>query len=131
MIATIIILSIVIVLLLRYIFKRRRGTDDRRLYSNRRELEKLLREDCKNGGITKEYASILRHVFHIDFRNMMSYVPPERQTYERNIISLDSSFWDHYLLTPDFVIPARMVYELYKNYLIENDALLREKKLIG
>lgn len=115
-----IILSVFVVYLLFRLYKKRDNNDTSIVLSNRLELRNLANNDWKQGKISKELFRILSFVFHPDFKNTWDYVPPERQVYTRQMHQLDSNFWRLYKLTPDFVIPAKMVYELYKEFVFQH-----------
>ncbi|MDE6269458.1 MAG: hypothetical protein K2M12_01220 [Muribaculaceae bacterium] len=91
-----------------------------KMLDNRDYMRKLAGDDWKNGRISDDVGHTLMFVFHRDFKNFFDYVPPERQEYTSQMNKLDSSFWKHYRIRPDFVLPADMVYQLYKAYIIEH-----------
>lgn len=115
-----IILSVFVVYLLFRLYKNRDNSDTSIVLSNRLELSNLANNDWKQGKISKELFRILSFVFHPDFKNTWDYVPPERQAYTQQMYQLDTNFWRSYKLTPDFVIPAKMVYELYKEFVFQH-----------
>lgn len=110
---------ILIVFLIRKVYKITH-VDDSKALDNRFELFKLMAEDGENDKMSKEVRRTLAHVFHPDFKNIWSYVPSEEQDSEWKLRKLDNNFWKSYKIKPDFVIPAKMVYELYKQYLSEH-----------
>ncbi len=93
--------------------------DEAQMLSNRSMLLKLAYEDFQNDGISKKVYRDLCFVFHPDFGNTWNYVPPERQSYTSKMLKLDSNFWKHYKISPDFVLPPIVVYMLYKDYLVQ------------
>lgn len=112
----VIILSILASYLLYKLYKKSDYIDAGKVLSNRSEMHLLAYNDWKEGKIDKEFFRAICFVFHPDFNNTWDYVPPERQEYTGRMRRLDSNFWKTYKITPDFVIPANIVYELYKVY---------------
>lgn len=128
-IAVIIITSIVAIYLVFKLYTERESIDESKVLNNRLKLMNLASEDWAKNKINIDLYSTLCFVFHPDFRNMWDYVPPERQEYTRQMYKLDSNFWKSYKITPDFVIPAEMVYEIYKVYASQylNDYLMNHR----
>lgn len=114
-----VILSIIILVLLWRLSKKRKVVDNDKMLSNRFMLMNLASEDFHNGGISQEVYEKLSYVFHPDFGNLWDYVPPERQFYNRQMMTLDSYFWKQYNISSDFSLPPEMIYELYKSYIIQ------------
>lgn len=102
---------------------KRQVIDNSKVLSNRIELTNLAIDDWEHGKIDRELYRTLSYIFHPNFKNIWDYVPPERQSYTIQMHKLDSDFWELYKLTPDFAIPANIVYELYKDYIISQHVL--------
>lgn len=120
MTTAIIILSVISTFLLFRLYAKREKLDYSKIWSNRIELHNLACNDWKQRKINKELFRTLSFLFHPDFRNPWDYVPSERREYTSQMYKLDSNFWKSYKLTPDFVIPANIVYELYKEYVSQH-----------
>ena len=116
MTTAVIITSFIAVYLAFKLYKKRKSIDETKVSNNRSKLMNLAYKDWSHGRINKDLYRMFGFVFHPDFRNIWDYVPPERQEYTRQMYKLDSNFWKSYKITPDFAIPAEMVYELYKAY---------------
>ena len=115
-IAIIIITSVIAIYLAFRLYTKGESLDETKVLNNRLELMNLAYKDLSHGRINKDLYRMFGFVFHPDFRNIWDYVPPERQEYTKQMYILDSNFWKSYKITPDFAIPAEMVYELYKAY---------------
>lgn len=117
MIALLILLSFITFFSLWKLYTKRRTIDDSKVLANRLELMDLAVDDWQHGRIDKNLFRALSFVFHPDFKNLWDYVPPERQDYTRQMYILDSNFWNYYKISPDYLIPSNMVYELYKEFI--------------
>ena len=116
MLTAVIVLSLITTILIWKICKNRVTVDETKMFQNRKELWNLVCQDWKQGKISFDIYQTLLFVSHPDFGNSWDYVPPERQTYTSKMYKFDSNFWKSHKLTPDFAIPATIVYQLYKEY---------------
>lgn len=119
-IAIIVITSIIASYSVYRLYTKRESLDESKVLKNRLELKNLASEDWAHNSINEDVYRMLCFVFHPNFRNMWDYIPPEKQAYPRQMYQLDSNFWRSYKLTQDFVIPAYIVYELYKEYISQH-----------
>lgn len=127
---TIVVLSIIILLLLREIYKNWSKIDDSVIRKNRNEMLLLAIQELEKGIISRKEWRLLATFFHPSFKDIWDYTPMEEWKIRIEQERFDSNFWKFYKITPDYSLPSDVVYRLYKEYIfnnIENYPLVKEK----